>query len=213
MPVSDATVAARCQGGRAPAPRQDEHGRVRHGLVDRELGLRADPQPVGHEPRARRLRRRLGGGRGRGPGAVGARLRHGRLDQAAGRAHRHRRPAPDLRHGLALRRRRLRLQPRPGRPGDEDRARLRAPLPHHRRPRPARLDHRRAAGADRAARARGPARHPRRRAARAQRGGGDRARRARCRGGARSSSPASWAPRSASASCRARSSTGCPATT
>ena len=40
--------------GRDPDPRQDQHGRVRHGLVDRELRLRADPQPVERRPGARR---------------------------------------------------------------------------------------------------------------------------------------------------------------
>ena len=92
----------RCHGARPAAARQDEHGRVRHGLVDRELGLRADAQPVGPGARARRLVRRLGGG-GRGRSrAVGARLGHRRLDQAARRALRHRRPAADVRHRLAL---------------------------------------------------------------------------------------------------------------
>ena len=80
-----------------------------------------------------------------GHGAVGARLRHRRLDQAAVRALRERRPAADLRQRLALRHRRLRVEPRPGRPGREDRPRRRAPLLDHRRPRPARLDDRRAA--------------------------------------------------------------------
>ena len=43
-------------------------------------------EPVGPDARAGRLRRRLGGGRRGGARAVGARLRHRRLDQAAGRA-------------------------------------------------------------------------------------------------------------------------------
>ncbi len=34
-------------------PGQDEHGRVRDGLVDRALGLRADGEPVGPRPRSR----------------------------------------------------------------------------------------------------------------------------------------------------------------
>ncbi len=70
------------QGRRADAARQDEHGRVRDGLVDRELRLRADAQPVGPHSRPGRFRRRLRrGGRGRAR-ALGARLGHGRLDQA-----------------------------------------------------------------------------------------------------------------------------------
>ena len=40
-------------------PRQDQHGRVRDGLLHRALGLRPDPQPVGPRPDPRRLRRRL----------------------------------------------------------------------------------------------------------------------------------------------------------
>ena len=70
-----------------------------------------------------------------GPRAVGARLRHRRLDQAAGRALRQRRAPADLRHRLAVRRRRVRVVARPGRPGREERARLRVPLLDHRRAR------------------------------------------------------------------------------
>ena len=120
VPVFDATVAARCKRRRPARARQDEHRRVRDGLVDRELGLRPDAQPLGSRPRAGRLGRRLRGrcrGRAR---AVGARLGHGRLDQAAGRALRQRRPAPDLRHRPPLRGRRVRVEPRPDRPGRED---------------------------------------------------------------------------------------------
>ena len=37
--------------GRRPGhPRQDQPGRVRDGLLDRELRVRPDPQPVGHRP-------------------------------------------------------------------------------------------------------------------------------------------------------------------
>ena len=39
--------------------RQDQHGRVRDGLVHRVLGVRPDPQPVGPGPDPGRLRRRL----------------------------------------------------------------------------------------------------------------------------------------------------------
>ena len=116
------------QGARPAAPRQDEHRRVRDGLLDRELGVRAVAQPVGSLPRAGRLRRRLGGRGLRRARAVGARLRHGRLGQAAVRVLRQRRPAPDLRHRLALRDRRVRVEPRPGRAGGEDGARLRLPV-------------------------------------------------------------------------------------
>ena len=86
VPVYDSTVAARCKARGPAVARQDEHRRVRDGLVDRELGVRALAQPVGSDARAGRLGRRLCGGRVGGPRAVGARLRHRRLDQAALRA-------------------------------------------------------------------------------------------------------------------------------
>ena len=52
----DATVTARAAGGGYPDPGQDQYGRVRDGLVDGELRLRPDPQPVEHRPGAGRLR-------------------------------------------------------------------------------------------------------------------------------------------------------------
>ena len=64
------------QAGGPRPPRQDQHGRVRDGLVDRELGVRPEPEPVGSDPRPRRLVRRLHRRRRRGPRTVGARLRH-----------------------------------------------------------------------------------------------------------------------------------------
>ena len=60
QPPYDATVTAAAARGRRGDPRQDQHGRVRDGLLHRELRLRAVPQPVGPEPDPRRLRRRLG---------------------------------------------------------------------------------------------------------------------------------------------------------
>ena len=83
---------------------------------------------------------------------------------------------PDLRHRLAVRDRRLRLEPRPGRPRDPQRARQRDPLRDHQRPRRERLDHRRRAAGHRAG-ARRPEGRPDRPAAAAERGRGDRARR------------------------------------
>ena len=55
-------------------------------------------------------------------------------------------PAADLRHRLALRRRRVRVVARPGRAGREERTRLRVPLLDHLGPRRERLDDRRRAG-------------------------------------------------------------------
>ena len=104
-------------GRRRRDPRQDQHGRVRDGLLHRALGLRPDPQPVGPRPDPRRLRRRLGGRGRRVRGAAGDRHRHRRLDPPARRRHRHRRREADLRRRLPL---------RPGRAG------------HHRSTRPGR---------------------------------------------------------------------------
>ena len=47
MPPYDATLVTRLREGGAADPRQDQHGRVRDGLLDRALRLRPEPQPVG----------------------------------------------------------------------------------------------------------------------------------------------------------------------
>ena len=98
---------------RRERPRQDEHGRVRDGLLERELRLRRRPQPVGPRARAGRQLRRLRCGRRRRPRAVRDRHRHRRLDPPARLALRNRRPQAHLRRGLALRDDRLRLVARP----------------------------------------------------------------------------------------------------
>ena len=96
-------------GGRRGGARQAQHGRVRHGLVEREQRGQADAQPLVDGARAGRLVGRLGGG-GRGVAVRGRdRHRHRRLDPPAGRALRRRRHEADLRPRLALRRHRLRL--------------------------------------------------------------------------------------------------------
>ena len=97
VPPYDAHVVERLQGrGRGP-DRQDEHGRVRHGLVHREQRLRVDPQPVGPGPHPRRLVRRLGGGGGgvRGPASPWAPTPAG--PSASRPPVRDRRPEADLR--------------------------------------------------------------------------------------------------------------------
>ena len=82
---------------RAPAdrrgghPGQDQHGRVRHGQLDRALRLRSDGKSVGPRPSAGRLERRLGRGGRRVQRAVRDRHRHRRLDPPAGGAVRDRR--------------------------------------------------------------------------------------------------------------------------
>ena len=56
VPVFDSTVAAHCKAAGLPRAREDEHRRVRDGLLDRELGLRADAQPVGPHAASRAAR-------------------------------------------------------------------------------------------------------------------------------------------------------------
>ena len=120
--------------------RQDQHGRVRHGLVDRELRVRADPQPLGPEPHPRRLVRRLRGRGRRGRGAARHRHRHRRLDPPAGRRLRARRRQADVRRGQPLRAGGVLLQPRSGRPVRPHGARRRAAARGDRRARSVRLD-------------------------------------------------------------------------
>ena len=90
VPPYDATVVRRLRQAGAPDPGQDQHGRVRDGLLHRALGLRPHAQPVGPRPHPRRLRWRLGGSGGGLRGPAGRRHRHRRLDPAAGCGDRHR---------------------------------------------------------------------------------------------------------------------------
>ena len=136
----DAHVVERLDARRHRAARQDQHGRVRDGLVERELVLRPGAQSLGPDARARRLLGRLGGGRRRAPGARGHRHRHRRLDPPAGGALRRLRPEADLRRRVALRHDRLRLHPRPGRAARAERRGPRAAAERHGRLRCARLD-------------------------------------------------------------------------
>ena len=65
-PPYTATVVAKLQRGRRAAAGQDQPGRVRDGLLERELRLRAGAQPVGPHPGSRGLLgRKRRGGRGR----------------------------------------------------------------------------------------------------------------------------------------------------
>ncbi len=54
-PPYDATIVTRLAAGRGDPGRQDQPRRVRDGLEHRELGVRSDPQPARHQPRARRV--------------------------------------------------------------------------------------------------------------------------------------------------------------
>ena len=138
-------------GRRGHRPRQDQHGRVRDGLVERELGLRRRAQPLGHRSRARRLLGRLGGGGRRQARPGRARDRHRRLDPPARLALRDRRPEAHLRRDLALRDDRLRLVARPVRAPDPRRHRRGAAAARDGGARPLRLDLGRHRGRGRAA--------------------------------------------------------------
>ncbi len=100
-PPYSATVVRHLQDGRGAAARQDQPGRVRHGLEHGELRLRPHPEPVGPHARARRLERRQRGGGGRRPGPLGHRHRHRRLDPPARGAVRDRRAQAHLRRRRA----------------------------------------------------------------------------------------------------------------
>ena len=126
-------------GRRDHDPGQDEHGRVRHGLVHRVLGVRAHPQPVGHRPHPGRLRRRLGRVARCLRGPAGDRHGHRRLDPPACGDDRHGGGEADLRRRLPLRPRGLRVVAGPGRPLRAHGARRRAAARGDRRVRPARL--------------------------------------------------------------------------
>ena len=160
--------------------RQDEHGRVRDGLVERELRLRHRAQPVGPGACSGRLQRRVGGGRGGRPRAVGDRHGHRRVDPPARVAVRHRGTEADLRGDLPLRHGRVRVLAGPVRPADAHGHRRGAAAAPPRRPRPLRLDLARSAGGGAAAEPHRPEGAAVRGAARARlprRGGGDRRRR------------------------------------
>ena len=154
VPVFDATVARVSRRPGCPA-REDEHGRVR-GVSSTGTAHGDRPATRGPGPRPGRVGRRLGRGRGAGlaPWALGSDT-GGSIKQPSalcGNA-----GLADLRDGVAVRRRRVRVEPRSDRPGGEDRARLRPAVLDHRRSRPARLDDRGVARSGAAGR-RGPQR-------------------------------------------------------
>ena len=116
-PLYTATCVARLRGGRRHRRRQDQHGRVRDGLVARRTRptrSRATPGTPSACPAAPAAARPRRWPRAMAP--LVARHRHRRLDPPAGRALRDRRAEAHLRRGLALRAGRVRLLARPGRP-------------------------------------------------------------------------------------------------
>ena len=114
-PPYTATVVERVVGAGGDPDRQDQPRRVRDGLVHRELGVRAHPQPARPVARARRLERRLGRRGRRRVRTARARLRHRRLDPSARGAVRGRRREAHVRPGVALRPHRVRELARPDR--------------------------------------------------------------------------------------------------
>ena len=106
VPVFDATVAARCRAAGLTLLGKTNTDEFAMGSSTENSALRALAQPWDPSlvPAARAGDLRRGD---RGPRAVGARLGHRRLDQAAVCALWERRAPADLRHRLALRRRRF----------------------------------------------------------------------------------------------------------
>ncbi len=133
---------APARGGRGAAG-QVQHGRARDGLVDREQRLLPGEEPVGPVAHAGRLLRRQRGRGRRADDGRGAGLGHGRIHPPAGGAHGRGGDQADVRAGLALRPRGVRVEPRSGRALRGGRAGRGAPARGHRRPRSARRHQRR----------------------------------------------------------------------
>jgi aspartyl-tRNA(Asn)/glutamyl-tRNA(Gln) amidotransferase subunit A len=102
-PAVRRTVTERLRAAGVVVPRQDQHGRVRDGLLHRAQRVRPDLQPVGPHPHPGRQRRRLGAAVAayEAPLAIGTDT-GGSIRQPAGR-HRHGRRQADLRRRLPLR--------------------------------------------------------------------------------------------------------------
>ena len=135
-PPYDATVDQPPAPRRGHHPRQDQHGRVRHGLLHRELRVRPDPQPLGPVPGTRGLLGRLGGLGGRVRGAARDRDGHRRVHSPAGRGLRHHRDEAHLRRQLPVRPDRVRFLARHPGPAGPDRAGRGAAAGSHLRARP-----------------------------------------------------------------------------
>ena len=135
VPPYDATAVRKLRDAGARVLGKTKYGRVRDGVLERELRLWTGAQPVGSRARPGRLFGRLGRRRRRSPRALGDRHRHRRLDPPAGLALRDRRHEAHLRRRLALRDDRLRLLARPVRAADPGRHRCGAAAAHARGPR------------------------------------------------------------------------------
>ena len=128
------------QGRRDRDARQDQHGRVRHGLVHGEFCVPPDTQSLGPWSHPGRVVGRLERRGVRLRGAARHRNRYRRLDPAAGCRHRHCRAQADVRRGFAIRIDRVLLVTRPGRAVRPDRARCCFAARGDGRPRSARFD-------------------------------------------------------------------------
>ena len=113
-------VCCPTRGRRRHRPRQDEPRRVRHGVVHRELGIRAVAQSLRDRSRTGRIERRLRRRRRGSPGARGSGLRYRRIHSPARGADRDRRAEAHLRTSVALRTARVRFVARSDRPAHED---------------------------------------------------------------------------------------------
>jgi len=98
---------APAQGRRRGAGGHDQHGRVRHGHIDRDELLWDDQESVGPGMRSRRLKRRICGGCRRRRGAVRSWIGHGRIGPVPCVVLRHRRPEAHLRPRVKVRPHRL----------------------------------------------------------------------------------------------------------
>ena len=98
----DATVMKKTPSAGSRDARQNEHGRVRDGVIDGELGVPEHAQSVESGNDSRWVKRRLLGGCRCGRSDLLARIRHRRLDSAACCPMRRRGDEANLRTGLTV---------------------------------------------------------------------------------------------------------------
>ena len=148
-PPYDATVIAKLQAADAVLIGRTNMDEFAMGGSTENSAFQTTRNPWDLERIARRLQRRLGGGVAAGMAPLADRHRHRRLDPPAGRPVRRRRPEADLRPREPLRPGGVRQQPRPDRPVRPVGRRRGAAAGSDRRPRSARFDVARRAGAAR----------------------------------------------------------------